>query len=235
MIDYLIPYRHSGKNLNNLRKVIDWIKGFNTIKTTVIEVGKVSQLKYLNLDCNYLFLETKEKMIWDRSWAYNYGLTRTNNPIVIFGDVNILSNPDTLINSFNELANYDCILPYNSILQLNFMESNSSLQNIINLDTSKKTLSGLDNISIFKREAINKIGGWSEMLKNGDENIFQLFKINKMLNFKQNDYTSFCFDKDTSPNIQQNNELINKLLNLNNLEIERYINAEQRGVANKYL
>ena len=38
MIDYLIPYRHSAKNLNNLRKAIDWVKGFNTIRTTVREV-----------------------------------------------------------------------------------------------------------------------------------------------------------------------------------------------------
>jgi len=234
MIDYLIPYRHSGKNLNNLRKVIDWIKGFNTIRTTVIEVGKVSQLKYLNLECNYLFLETKEKMTWNRSWAYNHGLSRTNNPIVIFGDVNILANPDTLISSFNELNMYDCILPYDSILQLDFMTSNSSLQQIISLDTTGKIYTGLDNISIFKRESINKIGGWSEMLNDGDENIFQAHKMGKMLNFKQKNNTSFCFDKDDFPK-QNNPELLKKLTSLGNLEIERYISAEQRGLSNKFL
>ena len=234
MIDYLIPYRHSGKNLNNLRKILDWIKGFNTIRTTVIEVGKVSQLKYLNLECNYLFLETKEKTIWNRSWAYNYGISRTNKPIVIFGDVNILANPDTLINSFNELSIYDCILPYDSILQLNSMESNSNLQNIINLDITTKVPSGLNNISIFKREAINKIGGWSEMLKDGDEDIFQMYKISKMLNFKQKNNTSYSFDKDLFPR-NNNPELLNKLTSLSILEIERYINAEQRGTCNKFL
>jgi len=234
MIDYLIPYRHSVKNLNNLRKVIEWVKGFNTIRTTVIEVGKVSQLKYLNLECNYLFLETKEKMIWNRSWAYNYGLTKTNNPIVIFGDVNIIANPDDLISSLNELNIYDCILPFDSILELDFMSSNSNLQHIINLDTSAKKASGLDNLSIFKREAINKIGGWSEMLIDGDENYFQAHKMGKMINFKQKNKTSYSFDKDEFPK-QNNPELLKKLTNLGNLEIEKYINAEQRGLTNKFL
>jgi hypothetical protein len=234
MIDYLIPYRHSIKNLNNLRKIIDWVKGFNTIRTTVIEVGKISQLKYLNLECNYLFLETKLKKTWNRSWAYNYGLSKTSNPIVIFGDINIISNPEVLISSFNELSKYDCILPFDSILQLDFINSNSSLQQIVNLDTTGKTYTGLDNISIFKRDAINKIGGWCEMLMDGDENDFQAHKMGKMLNFKQQNNTSFCFDKEDFHK-QNNPELLKKLLNLGNLEIERYINAEQRGMANKFL
>ena len=234
MIDYLIPYRHSAKNLNNLRKAIDWVKGFNTIRTTVIEVGKVSQLKYLNLECNYLFLETKVKGTWNRSWAYNHGLSRTSNPIVIFGDINLLSKPDSLINSFNELSLYDFILPFDSVLQLNFMDSNSSLQHIIDLDTSLKQPSGLNNISIFKREAINKIGGWSEMLIDGDEDIFQMYKITKMLNYNQKNETSYCFDNDTFPK-QNNPDLLSKLTKLNNSELERYINSEQRGMANKFL
>ena len=234
MIDYLIPYRHSIKNLNNLRKVIDWIKGFNTIRTTVIEVGKVSQLKYINLECNYLFLETKIKGTWNRSWAYNHGLSRTNNPIVMFGDINLISNPESLITSFNDLSLYDCILPFDSVLKLNFMDSNSSLQHIINLDTTLKVPSSLDNISIFKREAINKIGGWSEMLNDGDENIFQMYKITKMLNHIQKNGTSFCFENDIFPE-KNNFELLSKLTKLNNSELERYINAEQRGVSNKFL
>ena len=234
MIDYLIPYRHTIKNLNNLRKVLEWVKGFNTIRTTVIEIGKVSHLKYLNLECNYLFLKTKEKRIWNRSWAYNHGLSKTNNPIVIFGDVNLLSNPENLINSFSELNQYECILPFDSILNLDFADSNLDLQHILNINTNMKISSDLANISIFKRESINKIGGWCELLNDGDENIFQKYKIDKLLNYTQKNNTSYAFDSDHFPK-QNNPELLGRLSKLTNLELDRYIKAEQRGTTNKFL
>ena len=72
------------------------------------------------------------------------------------------------------------------------------------------------------------------MLIDGDEDIFQMYKITKMLNYNQKNETSYCFDNDTFPK-QNNPDLLSKLTKLNNSELERYINSEQRGMANKFL
>ena len=51
-----------------------------------------------------------------------------------------------------------------------------------------------DGISIYKKEAIQKIGGWNEdLLGLGFPNTFQDLKIKKMLNYKELDFYGYQF------------------------------------------
>ena len=97
-----------------------------------------------------------------------------------------------------------------------------------------------DGISIFKRDAIQKVGGWNEdILGNGFCNKFQDLKIKKMLNYKILNYSGYSLFHRQSPfdqNLFDRNKQIYDYYCQDSSDLNLHINTTvpKSGFKNKY-
>lgn len=187
---YVIGYRHNLERLQNLRRVLDWINGFGGVEVILVEQDKHSKIKQLNLKAKHIF--TKSNMPYNRSWAFNVALKFATTNIVVFGDSDLIMEPNQFISGLNALNNYDMVSPYNSVVDLTQQESNLQLEQIVSIkrpgrgenDNQKINISG--GIAMFKKDAIYKIGGWNEDFWSwGGEDDFQTIKVKNFLTWTE--------------------------------------------------
>jgi glycosyltransferase involved in cell wall biosynthesis len=184
---FIIPFRYRQDRIIHLRRVIEFLNGFNGTSVMVIEQDKHSKLAHLNLRCNHYFVENS--VPFNKSWAFNIALKRVISPYVIFMDADFLMDPNELINCMKEADNYDCVLPTSTVTKLNFIESNTDTRTLLSIKRPENKKSMLDHIAIFKRESLINIAGWNEDFFGGNEdNIFQEKKVKKLLKWKQFEY-----------------------------------------------
>lgn len=190
LFSFIIGYRHKQDRFGLLRRTLDWINSFNGVQVILVEQDNHSKISHLNLAANHIF--TKSNMPYNRSWAFNVGLKYVNSDVVVFGDSDIIMNPDDFINGIRELHNYEMVSPYNSVLDLTQEESQLALKDIIKIqragrgetDNQKINISG--GISMFRRESIIKIAGWNEDFWSwGGEDDFQTIKVKHFLTWKE--------------------------------------------------
>jgi hypothetical protein len=112
---------------------------------------------------------------------------------------------------------------------------------ILNIKNSTDKTNPLDGISIFKKEAINRIGGWNEdMIGLAYENDFNELKIKQFLKFKQMDYIGYHLfhSKIQEPPqlLQRNKQILETYLkepNLLNQHIQQ--TAPRIGAQNRFV
>jgi hypothetical protein len=59
-LTFIIGYRHSIDRLNNLKRTIDWINGFQGVQVLLIEQDTHSKISHLNLRCEHIFIKSKK-------------------------------------------------------------------------------------------------------------------------------------------------------------------------------
>jgi len=242
---YVISYRHSSERLNNLKRTLEWVNAFSGAEVIVVEQDKHSKLKDIILPCKHIFI--KSNMPFNKSWGFNVGLKYVNSNIVIFGDSDLIMDPNEFIKSVKLVETYDMINPYSSVIDLNSQESGLSMENILSIkrpgrgetDIQKVPLCG--GICIFRRDAIQRIGGWHEdFIGWGGEDDFQSVKVKNFLNWHENPATCYhLYHERTSPDMkwyQRNLQLLQKLSAMNPEELKKVINnvATKSGMKNKY-
>lgn len=242
---YIISYRHNTERLNNLRKTLDWINAFSGAEVIVVEQDKCSVLKDINLKCRHIFL--KSNMPFNKSWGFNVGLKYANSNVIIFGDSDLIMDPQEFIKSVQMLDQYEMVNPYNSVIDLNHQESNTGLEQILQInrpgrgetDIQKVPLCG--GICIFRREAIHKIGGWHEdFIGWGGEDDFQSVKVKAFLNWYENKAKCYhIYHNRMAPDMkwyQRNLQLLQKLSPMTKEELQKVINnvTPKSGLKHKY-
>lgn len=242
---FIIGYRHIPDRLKNLRRTIDWVNAFTGSQVIIVEQDKHSKISNLDLRCHHVFI--KSEMPYNRSWAFNVGLKYAKSDIIVFGDSDLIMNPDDFINGLKSMNEYEMVSPYHSVVDLTPEESNMDLQTIVNInrpgrgetDNQKINISG--GISIFRRDAIFKIGGWSEdFIGWGGEDDFQTIKVKKFL--KWNEMQARCYHlyhQRSQPDMrfyQRSLSIINKANQMLDDELWRAIeNSRSKiGMLNKY-
>ncbi|NDF16742.1 MAG: glycosyltransferase, partial [Verrucomicrobia bacterium] len=118
---YIIGYRHQPDRLQNLRRVLDWINGFQNVDVIVVEQDKHSKISHLNLKCRHLFLRTNQP--YNKSWSFNYATKMAKSNIVVFADSDLIMNPGEFIESLKMLEQYEMVNPYKSVIDLQPDES----------------------------------------------------------------------------------------------------------------
>lgn len=190
LFTYVIGYRHNLERLQNLRRVLDWINGFGGVQVIIVEQDTHSKISHLNLKAKHIF--TKSNLPFNKSLSFNVGLKYSLSNVVVFGDSDLIMNPQEFINALNSLSEYEMVNPYNSVIDLNQQESNLPLENLINInrpgrgetDIQKVPLCG--GICLFRRDAIYRIGGWNEDFWSwGGEDDFQTIKVKNFLNWTE--------------------------------------------------
>ena len=243
---FIIGYRHSPDRLNTLKRVIDWLVGFGGVQIIIVEQDIHSKLDTLTLKgIKHIF--TKSNMPYNRSWAFNVGLKYANTDVIVFGDSDIIVEPQDLINSLRLIEKYDCVSPYNVVLDLTQQETGFSIEDIKRIqrpgrgEIDNQKINLCEGIVIYKKEAIYKIGGWCEdFIGLGGEGGYQEHKTKNLLTHYES--TGKCYhlwhhrvesDKKWYP---RNLELLNKLVSLQGQELIKQINmsAPKIGLKNKY-
>jgi cellulose synthase/poly-beta-1,6-N-acetylglucosamine synthase-like glycosyltransferase len=242
---YIIGYRHSADRLQNLRRTLDWINGFGGVEVLLVEQDKHSKISHLNLKAKHIFL--KSSLPYNKSWSFNVAVKNAKSNIIVFADSDLIMDPNKFIEALKELDNYEMINPYTSVVDLNQSESNMQLNEMLLInrpgrgetDHQKVPLCG--GICIFRREAIDKIGGWDErFLGWGAEDDFTSLKVNHFLSFKEMPNRCYhLFHSRTQPDMklyQRNLELLQKSNTMSKEEIIKTINSQiqKNGMKNKY-
>lgn len=242
---YIISYRHNTERLNNLKRTLEWINAFSGAEIIIVEQDKNSKLKDIKLPGRHIFL--KSNMPFNKSWGFNVGLKYANSNVIIFGDSDLIMDPQEFIKSVKMLDQYEMVNPYNTVIDLTQQESNASLEQIMQIsrpgrgetDIQKVPLCG--GICIFRREAIHKIGGWHEDFVGwGGEDDFQSVKVKAFLNWHENQAKCYhIYHNRTAPDMkwyQRNLQLLQKLGVMNKEELQKVINnvTPKSGLKYKY-
>lgn len=210
---FIIPFRYSPDRILSLRRVVDWISGFQAVEIIIVEQDKHSKIDFMNFRAEHIFI--KSNLPFNKSWAYNVGLRRAKSSIVIFADADFLMDPNDLIESLKALDNYDCIIPTDRVNNLSQRESMMDTPTIFTNKNGGPKNSLLDGISIFKKDAINKIAGWNEdMIGLGFENQFNELKIKQLLRYKQMNFVGYHLFHNKGQDIPQLNQRNSQILNM---------------------
>lgn len=245
---YIIPYKHGMDRISNLSRTLNWLLTFDGIEIIVVEQDKVSKLSALPMrGIKHIFTPTN--MPFNRSWGFNVGLKYASTNIIVFGDGDLIMDSQEFALSIQELERYEAVSPYNRVIDL---EQNEVMQDIeywktINRpgrgesDNQKINLSG--GILAMRREACFKIGGFSseQFIGWGAEDNFMTHKIEKYLTWKECNYKCYhLWHPRVLPDMkfyQRNLQLLNKLITLNDKDLQHYIRHESNkmGMKNKFV
>lgn len=236
---YVIPFRFRSDRIIPLKRVIDFINGFQGSEVVIVEQDSHSKISHLNLRAKHIFL--KSELAFNKSWAFNVVLKRAISHVIIFADADFLMSPNDLIESLKTLENHDCVIPTNNIISLSPQESASDLNQIFSIKRQGFKSAMTNGCVLFKKEAIQKLGGWNEdFLGLSQENQFQDIKIKSLLNYKELEFTGYhLFHRQDPPNmnfIQRNNQIMEmyKDGNPNTLTNHIQLTLPKIGFKNKY-
>jgi len=240
-VSYIISYRHTPERILNLRRVLDWLRGFNNIDVIVVEQDTHSKISHLSLNAKHIFIKS-DNAVYNKSWAFNVALKRQNNHVVVFADSDIVMDPNELIASISELNNYDVVSPSKSVINLSPADINYPIDALKTLNRATQDTNICGGIVIFKPDAIFKIGGWSEAFEIiGNSVKFQDFKLKLMgINYTELDYRCYHYAHqklDFSEN-QKNRDasVLEQLtgLDVNKLQFHISSTVGKIGALNKY-
>lgn len=242
---YIIGYRHNPERIINLRRTLEWIYGLEGIDILIVEQDKSSKLSNLNIACEHIFIENSGP--YNRSWAFNVGIKHSKTPFVIFGDSDLIMNYNDFIDSLKQIEKYECVSPYKSVLDLTSDESNRSYVDILNVnrpgrgenDNQKINLCG--GITIFRKDAILRIGGWCELFEGwGAEDDALALIATKKLSCVEMPYKCYHLYHSKQPIIPElytkSISILNQFKDMDDEKINRYVqeNLNRIGKKNKY-
>lgn len=189
-ITYIIAYQHRPDRLQNLRRVLEWLTPFQGMELIIVEQDTHSKISDLNLRAKHIFI--KSNLPFNKAWAFNVATRYTKTPIIIFGDSDLIMNPNAFIEAVKQLEKYDVVNPYNSVIDLTPQESTMDLNSILQInrigrgeaidDIQKVPLCG--GIIMFNKNKLYDIAGWNEdFIGWGAEDDFQSLKVKNFLSY----------------------------------------------------
>lgn len=246
-LTYVIGYRHTADRIMNLKVVLEWLRNFNNIDIIIIEQDKYSKISNLNLHGKHIFVQNDGP--YNRSWAFNIAIKHTINPVIVFGDSDLIMDPSEFVDAINQINAFDVISPYSSVLDLTPEESIMPLHVMKNInrpgrgETDNQKINLCGGIVAFRTESILKIGGWAEnyFIGWGGEDDFQTHKVKQLgLTYREMPYKCFHLWHDRSKldmrNYQKTIQTLNQLMVLPKDKIEAHVKATigKIGSLNKY-
>lgn len=242
---YIISYRHSAERYNNLRRTIEWVGSFSGVEIIVVEQDKHSKIKDLNLPFKHIFLKTN--MPFNKSWGFNVGSKYANTNIIVFGDSDLIMNPEKFIEALKMIESFEMVNPYSSVIDLTAQESNLPIPELVNIDrpgrgeTDIQKVPLCGGICIFRKDALQRIGGWHEdFIGWGGEDDFQSVKVKNFLTWAEVPGKCFhLYHERTAPDMkwyQRNLQLLQKLGEMSKEDLQKVINTitPKSAMKNKY-
>ena len=246
LFTFIIPYQHKMDRLMNLKRVIEWISSFKGVEIIIVEQDSVPRIKNISLKgTKYFFI--KSDMPFNKSLCLNVGLKNSRTQAIVFGDADIIMDSNQFIQSLNLLGTYECVSPYNRVIDLEPQEVNAGLDNWKKItrpgrgetDIQKICLAG--GIIMFRKDAAYKIAGGSEEFVGwGGEDDHLSFKIKSLLSWYEVPGSCFhLYHSKVVPNMtyyQRNLQILNQFVQMKPEDVQRQAaqNLPKIGMINKY-
>jgi glycosyltransferase involved in cell wall biosynthesis len=243
---FIIAYRHKLDRLTNLRRVIDCALGFQGVELIIVEQDKSPKLPAYTLK-GFKYIFTKSDLPFNKSWAFNVGTKHSSTNIIVFGDSDLLMEPQEFINAIRLLEQYESVNPYSRVIDLEPGENGQPLDLLKKItrpgrgETDIQKIPFAGGIIMFRKEALMKIGGWSEdYIGWGAEDDYQSFKIKQFLSHIEVPNRCYhLYHEKVKPDMifyQRNLQLLNKLITYSPTDTMKYIanSAPKNGFKNKY-
>lgn len=246
---FIVAYKHGPQRLNNLKRVLNWINMFNGVEVIIIEQDRTSKLEDIDLKCRYYFIESE--LPFNKAWAFNVGLKYATTDKIVFGDCDLIMQPEDFVDGLNHLSSFECVSPYSKIgvIDLERSELGYNFEQLKKItrpgrgeledDIRKVPLCG--GIIMFQKDALLKIGGWDESFIGwGGEDDFQSIKVQRLLKWKELNHKVYhLWHPPTQPDMnyyQRNLKILNEVPKMDDNQFMAYI-AKSRlkiGLSNKY-
>ncbi len=231
---YIIGYRYKADRYFNLLRVLDWLYPFQGVEIIIVEQDTQPRLQYKDLKCKYFF--TKSDLPYNRSWAFNVGLKEATTNSVVFGDSDMVMEPQLLINSIIDLQSYEAVKPFDKFIDLTKDEVNLPLGQLLNIirpgrgELDHQKTNFCSGQFAARKDSMIKIGGFPEEFVGwgGEDNLVS-DKISRFLKSKQN--IGRCYhlwhhqDPPDYKFYSKNLQILNELVALNNQQMSMYIQS----------
>lgn len=233
---FIIGYRHSLEKINSLRKILDWINGFTNVDVILIEQDTHSKISHLPLKARHILLKSDKP--YNKSWGFNVGTKLSKSNIIVFSDLSIM-DPNHFIEAIKMVEKYEVVSPFKKQIGLQPNESGMQINDILTIDRFGKDKLISEGLCIFRKDSIQKIGGWPEDLIGNGEDDFLSKKVKQFLNWTELDQKGYQFynSDTTNPTLQQRNlQILQTLNNLSKEDLVKSINLSLPKIAltNRY-
>ena len=159
---FVIGFRYKSDRISLLRRTLDWVNTFKDVEVILVEQDNHSKIGHLDLKCKHIFVKSDKP--YNRSWAFNVALRRSNSDVIIFGDSDLMSKINIKIIDKSYLFELEIVKKE----RINLIEKASVCVNGISLTISKLTKKGfqiwviphtfkLTNLSSLKKNSLVNI------------------------------------------------------------------------------
>lgn len=164
---YIIAYRHDRSRVLNLKRTVELASSYSNVDLIVVEQGDEPKLPPYSLrGFRHFFLEST--LPFNRGWALNVGLKNSMGQAIVFSSPDHLYEPNSLIRLLASL-NENEVTTFSDSLKLNVNEVYLPFDSWKKIDR-KDGSPGCSGPVAYRKEAIQRVGGWSEdLLGDGKE------------------------------------------------------------------
>jgi cellulose synthase/poly-beta-1,6-N-acetylglucosamine synthase-like glycosyltransferase len=240
---YIIPFKYTDDRFYTLQKVINNIKDLNC-EVIVIEQGIESILPNKNLLTTQKYLFLNNPYPFNKSWALNVAWKEATNDIIIFGDADNIIDIYHILSAVKEMNDYEFISPHIKLVDLQPSENNLDNNSIFRinrpgrgeLDHQKLPMCGA--MTIFRKDALDKIGGWPEEFFGwGAEDDAMSIKVKHFLKWKEIDNNCYhLYHQRVNPDMQwyqRNIQIYQNYINAPKDKLKEYIDSTRKIIGDK--
>lgn len=191
MVSYIFTYRQTSiDRFNNLKNVLTWLTNLNVpdLEIMIIEQDDYQKLN-VPIDFKIKHIFVKNPGLFNRSWGFNIGVRNTTNPILFFGDSDMIVNPIHIFETINLLqtSQFDVVSPFKQCIELDEKETQIVDIKNFNYSLDKLPRGGMNfcsGIVAYNRIALERIYAWDERFEGwGGEDDIQFMKTRQILKF----------------------------------------------------
>lgn len=240
---YIIPFKYTDDRLKTLEKVLNNISNLDC-EVIVVEQGVESILPSKNLLTNQKYIFVENHFPFNKSWGLNCAWKEASNDIIVFGDADNLIDINHILSSINEIKEFDFVSPHIRLIDLFEQENKLSVEDIFKInrpgrgETDHQKLPMCGAMTIFKKEALERIGGWPEEFFGwGAEDDAMSIKVKTFLKWKEIDNNCYhLYHQRVVPEMQwyhRNIQIYNNYINATKSQLEEYINSIRPIIGDK--
>ena len=240
---YIIPFKYTDDRFLTLQKVIDNIKNLNC-EVIVIEQGTESILPSKNLLTTQKYIFLNNPYPFNKSWGLNIAWKEAANDIIVFGDADNLIDTNNILSSISQMDDYEFVSPHIRLIDLNPNENGLDGNFIFQInrpgrgELDHQKLPMCEAMTIFKKEALEKIGGWPEEFFGwGAEDDAMSIKVKHFLKWKEIDNNCYhLYHQRVQPDMrwyQRNLQIYHSYINSTKENLEQYLNTTKPLIGDK--
>lgn len=243
---YIIPYKHRMDRFQNLKRVIDWVAGFKGVEIILVEQDRKPKIQNIPLKgVKYYFI--KSELPFNKALTFNVGLKYATTNIIVFGDSDIIMDPQDFSNAVMMLKDFECVSPYNRVIDLKQEEIGWTLEQMKSINRPGRGETDIQKICLcggiiaYRKDAIQKIGGFCEnFIGWGAEDDYQSMKSKRLCTWIEHPSNCYhLFHQPERPDMkfyQRNLQILNQGVNMSDDDLKKSIavSIQKIGMKNKY-